>query len=160
MSEIVWISLGVLSAILVGVIAFVIQILVRIKINKSKIKNTLIQIRGQVEIKHDLLKEYLEMNKDLIDADVYVNLNNKLNSYRYKKEFNIDTIKEFNDFYSYHLNNFNDNLLIKQCKESDLKIDYIKDYYNELVSYFNEYKSNGVNYFFAKAMAIEDEKLY
>ena len=66
----------------------------------------------------------------------------------------------FNEYYNYHLRNFNDDLLIKQCDESELKIGYIKDYYNELVYGFNEYKSNGLNYFLAKAMSIEDEKLY
>ena len=77
-----------------------------------------------------------------------------------KRVINIDTIKEFNEFYSKYLKSFNDDLLLKQCEESEVKINYIKEYYNELVSGYNEYKSNGVNYYFAKAMAIEDEKLY
>ena len=160
MNELFWIIFGIACTLVVLLIVYLCQVYIKMRVNKKKIKNTLVQIRGQVEIKHDLLKEYVEINKDSMDVDQYESYVNKLGSYNYNNEWNVDVLKEFNEYYNYHLRNFNDDLLIKQCDESELKIGYIKDYYNELVYGFNEYKSNGLNYFLAKAMSIEDEKLY
>ena len=160
MNELFWMIFGIASALIVLLLAYPGQIYIKMKINKNKIKNTLVQIRGQIEIKHDLLKEYLEINKDSIDGNIYEAVTNKLCSYNYKNEWDIEILKDFNNYYLHQLKSFDDNLLSRHCDESETKIACIKDYYNELVYGFNNYKSNGFNYFVAKAMSIEDEKLY
>ena len=73
---------------------------------------------------------------------------------------NVDLLKDFNEVYVYYMHSFNDDLISKQCNESEEKINYIKGYYNELVCFFNRYKSNGINAFLTRLISIEDEKLY
>jgi uncharacterized membrane protein YgaE (UPF0421/DUF939 family) len=160
MNEFIWVLIGICSALLIAFIVYLNQAYIKIYHHRKKIKNILMQIRGQVEVKHTLLKEYLEINKDLITDKKYKEISDKLNAYNLISASNIDSLKEFNDLYAYYMKSFNDNLLIKQCDESEEKINYIKDYYNELVCYYNRYKSSGFNSFLAKAMAIADEKLY
>lgn len=160
MNEISWIFLGVFSALLIALIVYPSQVYVKMRLNKTKIRNTFLQIEGQVGIKNNLLKEYIEINKDTISEEKYKEISERLNSYSFNGNKSVDSLKDFNDAYSHYMKSFDDALLHKQCEESQEKINYIKDYYNELVCFYNRYKSNGVNSIVSKVMAIEDEKLY
>ena len=160
MNELGWIIVGVIFALVIASISYVVQVFVRINVNKNKIKNTLAQISGQVDVKHNLLKEYIKINKDGIVDETFNKINSVLNEYENYKGMDIDTLKEFNTSYVLYLKSFDDSLLCKQCDESEEKINYIKEYYNELVCFFNRYKSNGVNVILSKALSIDDAKLY
>lgn len=159
MSEFVFVILGVLFALLIVVIAYPSQMFIKMRINKNKINNIYSQIKTQVDIKHSLLKEYIEINKDSINEEKYYEINEKINSYT-RNVNSVDILKDYNDVYAYYMNNLEDDLLIKQCGESEEKISHIRGYYNELVCYYNRYKSNGINSFLSKALSIDDEKLY
>ena len=158
--EFIWVIVGIFSAIVILGFIYPLQMYLKMRANKKKIENILVQIRGQVSIKHSLLKEYIEINKDVIEEDKYNDMIESINHYSSKKSLDIDVLKDFNNYYSYCMKSFDDTLLIHQCNESEEKINYIKDYYNELVDSYNRYKSNGVNLVISKAMSIEDAKLY
>ena len=160
MNELGWIIIGVICALVIAFIAYITQVFIRIIVNKNRIKNTLAQISGQVDVKHNLLKEYLKLNKDGIVDETFNKINVLLNEYESSKEKDVDTLKEFNSSYVTYMKSFDDSLLCKQCDESEEKINYIKEYYNELVCFFNRYKSNGVNVILSKALSINDAKLY
>ena len=100
------------------------------------------------------------INKDIIEEDKYSDIAESINNYSSKRSIDIDVLKDFNSYYAYCLKSFDDDLLVKQCNESEAKINYIKEYYNELVCSYNRYKSNGVNLVLSKAMSIKDAKLY
>lgn len=160
MNTIYWILLGIILTFLIVSIGYLVIIVFKLNSHKKKIKNTMIQIRGQVDVKFNLLKEYMEINKDSILEDKVMEITDKLNTYDLNKLLDIEEIKTFNDIYGDYMNSFDDSLLSRKCKESDEKIGYIKDYYNELVNQYNNYKSNKVNLVLSKAFSIEDEKLY
>lgn len=160
MSEIMAIILGITLAFLTIIIGYVLQVFIKMHNNKVKIRNTLIQIKGQVDIKYKLLKEYVDINKDSILEDKLKTINEKLNDYNLYESKDINSLKTFNSLYVEYMKSFDDSLLNKQCDESEDKINYIKDYYNELVSNHNSYKSNGLSLFLSKAFSLEDEKTY
>ena len=160
MSEFAWILVGVGSAIGISVFVYILQVCVKLFNNKNKIKKTLVQIKGQVDVKHDLLKEYVEINRDSIVEEKRVSINEKLNAYNSQDDKDIEILKEFNEVYVDYMRSFDDSLLNKQCDESEEKINYIKEYYNELVSFHNQYRATGINVVFAKAFSISDEKIY
>ena len=159
MSEFLFILLGVISAILIALIAYPSQVFIKMRVNKSKINNIYSQIKAQVDIKHSLLKEYIEINKDSINEEKYNIINDKISSYIVNAK-SIDTLKDYNNFYANYMNDLEDDLLMHQCKESEEKISHIREYYNELVCFYNTYKSNGVNSILSKVLSIGDEKLY
>ncbi len=158
--EFIWWLIGTLSVIFIIGCIYPIVMYIKMRVNKKKLENILAQIRGQVSIKHSLLKEYIEINKDIIEEEKYTNIIESINHYSSKKILDIDGLKRFNKYYVNCMNSFDDSLLINQCNESELKINYIKEYYNELVCSYNSYKSNGLNAVLAKVMSIEDAKLY
>lgn len=158
MKEFMWILIGISSVLLVLLLIYPSQAYIKMRVNKTKIQNIFLQIEGQVSIKYNLLKEYLEINKDSIDEEKYKEITERLNAYGRIK--NVDILKDFNVIYSYYMHSFDDHLLSKQCKDSEEKIGHIKEYYNELVCFYNRYKSNKINSFVAKVMSIDDEKLY
>lgn len=159
MNEFVLVLLGIACALIVALIAYPSQVFIKMRTNRNKINNIFAQIKGQVDIKHTLLKEYIEINKDSIGEEKFNIINEKINSYKMSVK-NVDTLKDYNDMYAYYMKSFDDNLLINQCNESEEKINHIKEYYNELVYFYNRYKASPVNSFLAKALSIEDEKLY
>jgi hypothetical protein len=160
MSELGWILIGVFTTLLVVCVAYVVQVWVKIIINKNKIKNTLVQITGQVDLKHNLLKEYIKLNKESIVKETFNKITTTLNEYENNLNKDVDYIKDYNSYYVNYMKDFDDSLLHKQCDESEEKINYIKEYYNELVCSYNNYKSIGINSFVSKALSIEDAKLY
>lgn len=160
MNVVTGIFIGIGSALVIAIFVYFLYSYLKINVHHTKIKNTLAQIRGQVDIKYDLLKQYIELNKDSINEDRYIDFNNVLNLYKNSNEIDVESLKDFNISCNYYLKSFQDTLLIKQCDESEEKIEHIKDYYNELVCFFNRLKSNGFNSFLARAMSIKDEKLY
>ena len=160
MQEISWIIVGVFSAAFIVLLTYLIQVYVKIRIHKTRIKNILSQIRGQVNIKHDLLREYVEINKDSIEQEKYDDVINKLSLYKSNNEIGVVELKDFNEYCNIHLKSFDDTLLVKQCEESEVKINHIKSYYNEVACFFNNYKSNKLNGIVSKAMDIEDATLY
>ena len=107
-----------------------------------------------------MLKEYVEINRDSIVEEKRVSINEKLNAYNSQDDKDIEILKEFNEVYVDYMRSFDDSLLNKQCDESEEKINYIKEYYNELVSFHNQYRATGINVVFAKAFSISDEKIY
>ena len=141
MNEILWVLLGILVSVIVLLVGYFIFSYIRIFKHKGKINNILLQIKGQLDIKHVLLDE--------IDEKKYKDIKDRLNSYNLINK-NVDLLKDFNEVYVYYMHSFNDDLISKQCNESEEKINYIKGYYNELVCFFNRYKSNGINAFLTR----------
>lgn len=158
MNKFIWILIGVSLVVIGALLIYPSQVYIKMRSSKTKIRNILKQIEGQVSIKHSLLKEYLEINKDSMTEEKYNEIYLKLKEYGCDK--NIEILKDFNQTYSEYMYSFDDNLLNNQCKNSEEKIGYIKEYYNELVSSYNNYKANKINNFVAKIMSIKDEQLY
>jgi len=158
--EISWIIIGVFSAAFIVLLTYLVQVYVKIRIHKNRIKNILSQIKGQVNIKHDLLREYIEINKDSMEQEKYEDVINKLRLYKSSDDINVNELKDFNEYCNYHLRSFDDNLLLKQCEESEVKINHIKSYYNEVVCFYNNYKSNKLNGVVSKTLDIKDAALY
>jgi hypothetical protein len=160
MSELVWILIGVFTTLVVVCVTYILQVWIKITINRNKIKNTLVQITGQVDLKHNLLKEYIKLNKESIVKETFIKITNTLNEYEKNLFKDVDCLKDYNSYYVDYMKTFDDSLLHKQCDESEEKINYIKEYYNELVCSYNNYKSIGINSFVSKALSIDDAKLY
>ena len=160
MKELSWVFIGIGSALFVLGILYLGYLLINMYIHRNRIRSILVQIRGQVDIKHDLLREYIEINRDSIEEEKYDDLSTKLNMYKSSNLVEVNVLKDFNDYWNYYMKSFDDHLLSSQCDEGEVKINHIKDYYNELVCFFNNYKSNKVNSLLSKAMSIRDEKLY
>lgn len=157
--EFLLIAIGIISALIFTFVGYIIYTYIRLRIHKNKIRNIYSQIKGQVNIKHVLLKEYIEMNKDEIDEKIYSDIQEKL--IRYNHESNdIDNLKEHNYAFNHYMKSLNDDLLSRQCNKAEEKINHIKGYYNEVVNFYNNYKSNKVNSFVAKTLDFNDEKVY
>ena len=160
MSEI---GLSVVGVVSVGVIAslvYMLQVYWKMLSSKRKIKNVLVQIRGQVDIKFDLLSKYIITNEGSLNLAKLVEIKDKLDLYKDDNVIDVEELKDYNEMYCYYIRSFNDKKLDVECDLSEKKIGYLKGYYNELVCTYNHYKSNKLNSWLAKVVAIEDEKLY
>ena len=82
MSEI---GLSVVGVVSVGVIAslvYMLQVYWKMLSSKRKIKNVLVQIRGQVDIKFDLLSKYIITNEGSLNLAKLVEIKDKLDLYK------------------------------------------------------------------------------
>lgn len=152
MNVVVWIIIAIFA-----ITIYPLQLYIRTRINKKKIKLALNKIHVQVDLKHSLLKQYIEINKDTIDEDKYLEIEGKLANYMANGCGDVNMLKKFNEVYSSYLFSFDDSLLQRKCRESEEMIKNIKVYYNNMVVDYNKYKSNKVNKILSKALFIDDE---
>ena len=156
MKEIMWIVI----VVLVALISYPIQLYIRIYIGKRKINSALNKIHSQVDLKYNLLKEYIVINKDTIEEEKYSEIESKLSNYVPDKNISASSLRDFNEIYSSYMFSFDDSLLKRTCNESNEEIQNIKNHYNSLVGNYNNYKSNKINSILAKAMFIDDETMF
>ena len=156
MKEFIWILVVILGLGL----CYPLYLYVRMKISKRKITSVLNKIRNQVDFKHSLLKEYVEINKDVIDEDKYMEIEHQLTYYCANKDNTVGDLKKLNEIYAAYMIEFNDGLLKRKCNESEEYITNMKEQYNSLVKGYNEYKSYKVNAILSKVMFIKDENIF
>ena len=154
--EILW----VIIVVLIALVSYPLHLFIKMKKNKKRIMKVLNEIYLQVDLKHNLLKQYLEINKDVIEEEKFLEMESILTSYDEKKAKNVKYLKKCNEIYSEYMFSFDDSLMKKTCKESNEQIKSIKDYYNVLVIDYNSYKSNKINSILSKAMFINDESMF
>ena len=158
MWKIIFISM--ICIILFAIIVYPIQLYIKMKINKKKIMIVVNKIYEQVDFKHSLLKEYLEINKDTMEEEKYIEIENELNNYGDRFSKDIVKIKNQNELYCKYMSSFDDGLLNRTCLASEKEIKKEKEKYNNLVNIYNKYKENKINSFLFKVMSIREEKIF
>ena len=154
------ISIVFVSIVSLVVIVYPLGIYIKMRTNKSKIKKLMGKIHRQVDFKRDLLKQYLEINRDVIDEEKYTEITSGLNDYRPEKIKDINNLKFLNDLYSKYMVSFDDALMSKTCNESNKEITNIREYYNNLVKDYNKFKSKKINSILSKVMLLDDEVIF
>ena len=75
------------------------------------------------------------------------------------EKYNLD-LKMYNDKFNDFISVSKNNEVIEKCNLAEEKINYVKEYYNEIVCAYNRFKSNKLISYLSKSFSINDAKLY
>jgi len=143
------ILLGVIIAICAILIVYPFVIYVNLKIHQNRVNRIYTQLKNQIDIKHELINELENKNRDVLRA------------IREYQTANIELdLKKYNDSFNYFILSSSNEDLINRCNVAENKINYIKDYYNEVVCSYNRCKTNRVATYLSKSFSFDDAKLY
>ena len=152
MFETFLILFGVVSALGVLVVLYPVCLYIKLKKHEKKVKEVYLQIKAQVDIKCELLASSGDSDPRLLNIID-----------EYKKEdkivYDLD-LKSFNESFNHYISLTKNEELILKCNEAEEKINYVKDYYNEVVCSYNRFKSNKLAAYLSKSFLISDGKLY
>lgn len=150
MSEAIFILFGVLTAIGVLLVSYPTYLYIRLKMHEKKVKEVYLQLKTQVDFKCELASN---VNNKELEKVILEYTKDK------KENYNLD-LKYYNEIFNKYIYAYSSESNIVKCNESEEKINHVKDYYNEVVSSYNSFKSNKVTAYLSKSFLINDGKLY
>lgn len=150
MSQTIFILFGVLTAIGVLLVSYPTYLYIMLRLNEKKVKEVYLQVKGQVDTKCELA---LTINNKELRSVIKEYTKDK------KENYNLD-LKYYNETFNKYIYAYASKDIIVKCNEAEEKINHVKDYYNEVVSAHNEFKSNRVTSYLSKSFLINDGKLY